>query len=519
MTDAELLQRYADDGSDAAFADLVERHLNLVYSVARRHVQSSQLAEDVAQSVFIELARHARRIKPGTPLVAWLHLVSRRTALNAARGEMRRHIRETAAAELATGDPSESTVMKTNSSAWTEVEPLLDEAVETLNATDRSAILLRFFENKSLREIGAALGISEDTAQKRVTRALDQLRTLLVRRGLTVTAAGLITDLSAHAIQTAPALLSANIAATAAASTALQLATSQVTSLTMTMLEKTTLTAGLVLTVGGVLFDANELRAQRAELTSLRQRTATLISDTRQAQSQRDEALHRTAEVRQRLAEQSANASDTPSDLALKAMMAAWVERVEKLRQLAADRPELAVPEIKMLTDEEWFKTARSIRTETETEIRQTLSLLRDTAEHKFMPKLRVALRAYLAANGGYLPGDSHQLLPFFSPPIDPAALDRYKRAASGKLSDLDAAARKKLIEQRSPVDWEEDFIWSIGTTMETPSPAFSEFAGEAVQAFIKANPGARPSTAAQLQPFLRSPANPARLEAFLKSP
>src|SRR3954469_21631972 len=131
MSDSEFLHRYVHDGAADAFAALVHRHIDLVYSVARRHVRSASTAEEVAQSVFIELARHARNIKPGTPLVAWLHVVSRRTAINAVRDASRRQAREKIAAEIA--------AMKSPSSDWSGIEPLLDEAVESLPETDRVA--------------------------------------------------------------------------------------------------------------------------------------------------------------------------------------------------------------------------------------------------------------------------------------------------------------------------------------------------------------------------------------------
>src|SRR5215216_1759200 len=118
MSDSDLLQRYAEHGAADAFTTLVHRHVDLVYSVARRHVSSASTAEEVTQSVFIELARHARNIKPGTPLVAWLHVVARRTAINAGRDASRRQAREEIAAEIA--------AMKPNSAVWSELEPLLD---------------------------------------------------------------------------------------------------------------------------------------------------------------------------------------------------------------------------------------------------------------------------------------------------------------------------------------------------------------------------------------------------------
>jgi RNA polymerase sigma factor (sigma-70 family) len=169
MDEWELLQRYAQGGSEAAFAELVGRHVNFVYSSARRQVRSPQLAEEVTQNVFVELARQAARLERGTPLTAWLYVVTRRAALNALRGELRRQAREHAAYELSAMNPAPS--------VWEKLAPLLDEALEALDPRDRSALLLRYFDNKPLRDVGAALNTSEDAAQKRVSRALEQLRT------------------------------------------------------------------------------------------------------------------------------------------------------------------------------------------------------------------------------------------------------------------------------------------------------------------------------------------------------
>ncbi|HTA29579.1 MAG TPA: sigma-70 family RNA polymerase sigma factor, partial [Candidatus Cybelea sp.] len=178
MNDMDLLRQYAEEGSEQAFAALVDRHLNLVYATALRQVRSPQLAEEAAQSVFLSLARNASSMKPDTILTAWLYRVARHAAIDLMRGESRRLGREQIAYELAN--------MKSDSSAWAHVEPLLDEALEALEETDRNAILLRYFENKSLREVGETLGTSEDAARKRVSRAVEQLRSVFSRRGVAV---------------------------------------------------------------------------------------------------------------------------------------------------------------------------------------------------------------------------------------------------------------------------------------------------------------------------------------------
>jgi RNA polymerase sigma factor (sigma-70 family) len=199
--DLALLERHARCGDEAAFAEVVRRHLNLVHSVALRHVRSPQLAEEVAQSVFADLARQAGRLGPGTVLPAWLWSVARRTAVDTVRREARRRQREQTAHELS--------VMNTPDADWSQIAPLLDEALQSLDETDRAVVVLRWFENKPLREVAATLGTSEDAAQKRASRALDRLREWFTQRGVTVGAGGLAALISTHAVQAAPAGLAA----------------------------------------------------------------------------------------------------------------------------------------------------------------------------------------------------------------------------------------------------------------------------------------------------------------------
>jgi len=196
---------------------VVHRHLDLVYSAALRQVRSPELAEEVAQSVFTDLSRNAGRLKSETVLTAWLYQVARRTAVDVVRRESRRQLREQIAVEL--------TDMNTEPSIWSQIEPLVEEAMESLEATERSAILLRFFENRSLREVGETLGTSEDAAQKRVSRAVERLREFFTKRGVTAGAGSVAAALSANAVQSAPLGLGTAISTAAVSGAALHSAT------------------------------------------------------------------------------------------------------------------------------------------------------------------------------------------------------------------------------------------------------------------------------------------------------
>lgn len=210
-SDAELLQQFARDRSEQVFATLVSRHVDLFYSAALRQVRSPQLAQDVAQTVCIDLSRDADKLAPDTILTAWLYRVARRTAIDVVRSESRRQAREQIAVELAN--------MNSPDTHWTQIEPLLDEAMDTLYETDRSSILLRYFENKSLREVGQTLGTFDDAAQKRVSRAVERLREFFSKRGVTVGASGLAVVISANALQAAPIAVAIGISATVFAGT------------------------------------------------------------------------------------------------------------------------------------------------------------------------------------------------------------------------------------------------------------------------------------------------------------
>jgi RNA polymerase sigma factor (sigma-70 family) len=207
--DTQLLRQYVDQQSEDAFTELVRKHLDLVYSAAFRQVGGdAHLARDVAQTVFIDLARKARALTSHRTLAGWLYTSTRFAASKSVRSDQRRRQREESAQAM-------NSLTNELTPDWEKVQPLIDEAISSLSQRDRDALLLRYFENRSYSDIGKIFNLSEDAVRLRVTRALEKTQQHLSRRGITSTSAILTTILSANAAVASPAGLATTISATA----------------------------------------------------------------------------------------------------------------------------------------------------------------------------------------------------------------------------------------------------------------------------------------------------------------
>ena len=216
--DLTLLREYARNQSEPAFATLVSRHANLVYSVAARQVNDPHLAEEITQAVFIILARKADKISPRVVLSGWLCRTARYAGANALTTQRRRQQREQEAHMQSLLEPADVPPAElAETQTWRQIAPLLDGALETLGRKDHDALVLRFFENKNFAEVGAALDASEDNARMRVNRALEKLRKFFAKRGVSSTAGMLAGAISANSVQAAPAGLALKISAVAVA--------------------------------------------------------------------------------------------------------------------------------------------------------------------------------------------------------------------------------------------------------------------------------------------------------------
>jgi len=211
-SDAQLLGEYAAQGCETAFAEIVARHTDLVYSAAWRQTGSSEMGREIAQSVFSDLARKARTmtctLSSDASLAGWLFRSTRYAGLKLLRDDHRRQNRERQFMEHFNPAPQAASG---SASDWERIAPVLDEAMAELGDGDHEAVLLRYFKNQDFHAVGLALGVSDAAAQKRVSRAVERLRKFFASRGVTVGASGLALVISANAVQAAPSGLAATL--------------------------------------------------------------------------------------------------------------------------------------------------------------------------------------------------------------------------------------------------------------------------------------------------------------------
>lgn len=206
-----LLDQYARLNSEEAFAEIVSRYINMVYSVALRHIHDAHQAEEITQAVFVILAQKAGSLNPQTILPGWLCRTARHVSTRAVIMQQRRQRREQEASYM------QSISTEPDAEAWKQIAPLLDSALGQLGGKDHDAIVLRFFDGKSFKEVGAALGASEDTAKKRVNRTLEKLRRFFTKRGVTLSVTAIAGVVASNAVQAAPVGMAKSVAAVAAA--------------------------------------------------------------------------------------------------------------------------------------------------------------------------------------------------------------------------------------------------------------------------------------------------------------
>src|SRR5438034_2204487 len=272
MQDAELLREYVTSGSDASFAELVDRYVDFVYSTARRQLGNAQLAEEVAQVVFSLLARKAVGLVHLPSLAGWLYRATCFTAAKTLRTERRRRLHEQEAANMNQDNATDDEI-------WEHLSPMLDDALKQLEEQDRLAVFLRFFQKKPMREVGETLGVSEAAAKMRVSRAVERLREFFSKRGVAVGASGLAAVLTANAVQAAPIGLGTAISTGAALSGAAVHGAGTIgltKALAMTTIQKTLVAATVVAAVGTGIYEAQRVSHLTENVQALEQQQAPL---------------------------------------------------------------------------------------------------------------------------------------------------------------------------------------------------------------------------------------------------
>ncbi|HUR57257.1 MAG TPA: sigma-70 family RNA polymerase sigma factor [Opitutaceae bacterium] len=301
--DAELLADYVAHRSEAAFTELVRRHLGLVHAVALRRLGGdAQLAEDVAQRVFTDLARKAGSLRTGGSVSGWLYASTLVASAAAVRAEQRRKTRETNAHAM-------QSLHAENPAEWEKLRPLLDTTIVALREEDRDAIVLRFLQQRSFADVGAALRVSEEAARKRVDRALEKLRGLLARQGVTSPSSALALALGATAATAIAPALTSRIAGTALVEAALPTATT----VTAVGVAKAILPAAAMLSIGAFLaHDQHRTnRALAAELASA-QSIAGQLDHARTEQRELVDAMRAAEDLRRAAAERAVRVTPRP---------------------------------------------------------------------------------------------------------------------------------------------------------------------------------------------------------------
>jgi RNA polymerase sigma factor (sigma-70 family) len=377
--DTALIRRYGQEGDEAAFTELVGRHVHLVWGVARRITGDPDLARDVSQTVFSDLARKAGALPERTILAGWLHRAACHAASNAVRSNVRRVQRERLAMNLA-----ESPEAEADAQAVETLQPLVDDALAALPGSDRDALLLRYFGGKTFGEIGLSLGLSDDAAQKRVSRALEKLRDHFRSHGIVVSAGTVAAAVSVAGAETAPALVTTGIVSATAA-----VATVSAESWTSSLpLMKTP----LVLATVAVL--SITAAWQSHSLSELREENASLAAEL---------ALARSA-AEARPAPMAVNLEEDGELLRLRAKVA----ELSRLQRVAAAA--LPVP------------TPRTASAAPEAEQPEALvEYMRRAADRVNAGKtLGLAARIYATDNQDTLPVSFEQILPTLSPTGEP---------------------------------------------------------------------------------------------------
>jgi RNA polymerase sigma factor (sigma-70 family) len=525
LTDQELLRDFSARKSDAAFTELTRRHFDIVYSAALRMVCDSHLAQDVTQGVFIALAQTAGQLTDQPVLSSWLHRTALNIAANTVRSEVRRRAREEKAVvmnELLGNEPD---------ATWEMVSPHLDAALGELDDGDRDALMLRYFERKSAREMAAVLGTSEEAAQKRVSRAVERLRDFFSKRRLAIGAGGLAALISANAVQSAPVGLAAIVSSAVLAGTAVQSSTliTATKTIAMTTLQKSIIVAALASVAGTGIYAARQSAQLHAQIEKIQQQQAPLTAQIQDLQQERDDASNQLAGLLAENARLQSNSNETellrlraevtrlenqqddPSAAAAKTLM----DKVRRLKQRLAETPGAKIPEMQFLADEDWLNAAnRSLSTDLD--YRKAMASLRDIAEGKFASMLHSALGKYMQANNQQFPTYLSQLQPYFASPVDEDILDRWEITSPSTVPNI-GMGTQGIITEKAALDDIFDGRNVVGVngfgSGDFLTTEVEPYLRQVMKAYMAANNGQQPTDVSEVLPYATTPEQQAAVQ------
>ncbi len=534
--DMTLVQEYAQSNSEQAFATLVSQHINLVYSVALRQVRNSHLAEEVSQAVFILLARKAKSLGPETILSGWLCRTARNIAANTIRTEHRRQFREQKS-------QMQSLLNEPDSDTWKQIAPLLDEALNSLGEKEHDAVVLRFFDGRELKQVGAAMGTTEDAARMQVNRAVEKLRKFFSKKGVSVSEGLIAGVITANSVQAAPAGLAATITAAALSGTAITTTAVIAASKTvaMTTLQKTIVTVVFAAAVGTGIYESRQAANARAETQTLQQGQAPLKASIEQLQRELSDATNRLVGMADTLAKASRNDREL---LALRGEVTrlrreselrsreesgvagsadkSWLDRVGRLRQRLEQTPEAQIPELKFLTDADWLNAA-SHKLDTDDDYRAAFDRLRASGENHFLQIAETALRKFLENHHGEFPTELSQLASYFDTPPADEILRRYQIVPESNVPKWDGSGETNgwLITLKSP---DSEAIQAVGKNgfRGTSAGDLQEMSilASAMKAAFEASPiinGTKTLKLEDLVPYLTTPEQTAAYQKMMK--
>jgi RNA polymerase sigma factor (sigma-70 family) len=448
-TDHELLRQFAAHRSEDAFRRLVNRHVGLVFSVARRVTDDPQLAEEVAQTTFATLAQKAGELRPDDVPAGWLYHTARHLALRAVRSEQRRRQREHLAATMNTDEPGPSVVAEH-----------LESAMDQLPPADRDALVLRYFEDRNLREVGHELGLTEDAARMRVNRALEKLRGVFGKLGITGSAAWLGTTLTSSASASVPAGLGATITTTVLSGTAVAAATTalvtETTATTMNLFNLKTAAAilGAAAVTGTTTYlvqerEADRLRADYQTLNETRAKLAAGQQEARELIKLRDEQI----------AVLKRNVEDLPRLRGeMDALRRVNLDLEDKARLLAA------ASNPKALDDDAALREAIEIARQTNERREILLQNRYFIVAASYASLLHQALMTAAEANGGRYPDSMSATLEHVGPTMYHEGLKIDDRSVSAH--DFEILYQGNVLDIEDPVNtvlFRERFAFAIG--------------------------------------------------------